>query len=622
MPEAIQSSGLERVEYQLSPGYVKSWGGKELLRELFANALDTGADYHIEFVPTPEYGRNMGIATVEDQAEGFPRAFLMMGGGEEKTNDQIGQFKEGLKIAMLVAARKKRMFSLETTGFAVDSVALESGQLGSGLAIYLDNSKIRSRGTRVRVQVTQGEFNKAVQLFGGIKAEGHTIRVAPIADPSQAAVWKDKGKMQKVFINGLEVQSTHCMFSYNLVGDGVKLHQNRDRTVVNWWEIKSKAVALLMATADEALIRKVFEFIFSKDDKSHGDIMELHRVDQAVESVWKRVALDVLSTHDLRNTRAETLRVCVESSYQPENNLIAREQGFTVLSNDKCGRFLSALFPVAAQAIEKAAKAKVKKIEKVANRSLTVAEREKITEVRARLQPFFEQELPPFRVFSRSYMDRDAVGYWMERKVWIRRDQLGTSGPAGVRNLLEISLHELCHWRSGAYDRTRSFEKALGFLAADLILSVKEINSVKPLAMTEVEHDWVLTLNGMLVSDRYQTLTMLGVRASLPIVPQKGDLAVTKQAEKLIKRCEGRGWIPVTVVPNEGGDLGYPDRVGHHFWSMTEKGKNVVLRFHQSRAEQGTSEYRVQAWYCYYEPNCSWSNMYEPLPPVSEEAVG
>ena len=173
MPGNAQSNP-ERVEYQLSSGYVKDWGMKEALRELFANALDEGAKYRVEFIPhDPDStsSRRKGVVEVCDEGGGLSREYLMMGGGESKTAEQIGQFKEGLKIAMLVAARQGREFSLRTAGFNVDRVALESGQLGRSLVVYLSDST-RYVGTSVRVEATQLEFNNAVRMFVNLNAVG------------------------------------------------------------------------------------------------------------------------------------------------------------------------------------------------------------------------------------------------------------------------------------------------------------------------------------------------------------------------------------------------------------------------------------------------------------------
>ena len=96
------------VEYPLSPKYIPSWSVMMALRELIANALDSKN--------SPSFTWKDGYAFIEDEGPGIPKPFWIIGEGN---HGEIGQFGEGLKLAMLVLARENRNVTVDTVGYQV-----------------------------------------------------------------------------------------------------------------------------------------------------------------------------------------------------------------------------------------------------------------------------------------------------------------------------------------------------------------------------------------------------------------------------------------------------------------------------------------------------------------------
>lgn len=87
------------IPLSLAPTYVRSWSVWEAVRELIANALDTG-DYVITFDEVE------GIVEIITYAGAIPVKHLLLGSGTKQARgDTIGQHNEGLKVALLVLAR-------------------------------------------------------------------------------------------------------------------------------------------------------------------------------------------------------------------------------------------------------------------------------------------------------------------------------------------------------------------------------------------------------------------------------------------------------------------------------------------------------------------------------------
>lgn len=463
----------ERVEYQISPEYVAHWTPTEMLREIIANALDTGAKYSIAYVAKTK------TVSVTDEGPGFMKRFLMLGGGEAKTSQQIGQFKEGLKLAMLVAARQQLPFRLETTEFVISRVAIEKTQLGGdGLVVYLQPPTGRP-GTRVTTSSTQKQYDAAVQLFACAEAKGSTLKRATIKDPNASCVWYDaaagRGK-QGIYVNGVYVQRGQTLFSYNITGLAAKASQNRDRNVISWWDVSTQASDLLLRTDDTEVIRIAVEEALSTKTDKWSDLGRTWRHEVSHTLLWKAAVEKAVVKLGMKNKTSSVLNICVAGPYvDAENILVAKEAGWTVLQfTGFAAQQMARLFQPVFEASKKSAADKV--LEPVAAKDLTEVEKTNIRTLRDFLLPFFgEGELAPIRLFSVHYTNEDSLAVWYKQCVWLRRSEVREPLDAtSIRRQLNSVIHEMSHKRSGAGDRTRDFENAICNFASDLVLRAPE----------------------------------------------------------------------------------------------------------------------------------------------------
>lgn len=88
----------EFIPLSIARNYVSSWGVLQAIRELIANAVDTGS-HSIYFE-----GDDLHI---ESFGGSIPREHLLLGSGSKtKNTDTIGQFNEGMKLALLILERE------------------------------------------------------------------------------------------------------------------------------------------------------------------------------------------------------------------------------------------------------------------------------------------------------------------------------------------------------------------------------------------------------------------------------------------------------------------------------------------------------------------------------------
>lgn len=92
---------METLSLSLSTKYVSHWGLWEAMRELFQNALDAEArGFHFYYRDTPE-----GLL-IGNEGTTLPRETLLLGvTDKEGSEDQVGKFGEGYKLALLVLCR-------------------------------------------------------------------------------------------------------------------------------------------------------------------------------------------------------------------------------------------------------------------------------------------------------------------------------------------------------------------------------------------------------------------------------------------------------------------------------------------------------------------------------------
>ncbi|HKT00903.1 MAG TPA: ATP-binding protein, partial [Rugosimonospora sp.] len=89
---------------------MQSWTVVRGLCELIANALDEDPHARVSWAD--------GVLTIADDGPGIPEEGLILG-YTSKTAQQIGQFGEGKKLAMLILARSRKVTSVrcDTVGY-------------------------------------------------------------------------------------------------------------------------------------------------------------------------------------------------------------------------------------------------------------------------------------------------------------------------------------------------------------------------------------------------------------------------------------------------------------------------------------------------------------------------
>lgn len=205
----------------ISPEYVKDWTLEMGVRELLQNALDTKKQFKCR---TSVVSKN-GYAQIIDDGPGLEIKHLALG-VSEKSGDAIGQFGEGLKLALLLFAREGLRIEVRSKDYKLIPAIRIGDYQTETLFFDVEEGLDSVTGTRIKFECTPEQLDEAKCYF------------PTEFKCSDKVKWVIKDKVSlpagRIFVNGSIVSTLDdAMFSYHLTGEEAKKLSNRDRTIVD-----------------------------------------------------------------------------------------------------------------------------------------------------------------------------------------------------------------------------------------------------------------------------------------------------------------------------------------------------------------------------------------------------
>ncbi|MFY1673969.1 hypothetical protein ACN27G_29120 [Plantactinospora sp. WMMB334] len=460
---------VDTLAYPISPDYVKSWTPVRALCELIANALDED--------PLARVGWADGVLTITDDGPGIPEEGLILG-YSSKTDQQIGQFGEGKKLAALVLARSTEIGAVrcETVGYGfiptVESRRLLGGLIpsrsaqGAEVLVYNLYRTDRARGTVITVACPQALAEEAISRFRALAEPGYRPPAAPgacVLDGTPGRVW----------IGGVLVSTVGgFLASYDLPLTDKAL-QNRDRTVIEAGALRDAVRAILAESEDQQVIDR-----FARHMLANGRLREPEQFFAQVDTPRPRAAWRAWGRTHL------PAKTYFTASGNEEAALDLVDLGYTEvtargLADYQRWRVMDLLGVEVARARQTRHYERTRrKTTWVAQRSLTEPERAVLAKashlVRRAIGPF---ALARVRVYSESEEEPCAQGFYSPRTgdVAILRDAL-TDRHETLATLVHEAAHRVGHRGGGRWvpirdyhDRTRGFERLLTEFATLLL---------------------------------------------------------------------------------------------------------------------------------------------------------
>lgn len=239
---------MKTYPLSLTRDYVSRWGMVEAVRELIQNSLDSSAPFKYEFVEDPD---NYNTYTLLLTSEGLtlgPHTLLLGATGKLHSNDSIGSFGEGYKLALLVLTRLEYDISILngplqwtpkfefSRDYGCEQLVVEE----TPLTHLVNNSLVFRVGNLSERDV---EEVRAVCLK--MQADIGGIRTTEMGE-----ILLDRPG--ELYVGSLFVCSTDMQYGYNVLPRYLKLE--RDRQTVGSWDLQCLTRDMWYATKDYEMI--------------------------------------------------------------------------------------------------------------------------------------------------------------------------------------------------------------------------------------------------------------------------------------------------------------------------------------------------------------------------------
>ena len=553
-PPRSEDVAAQRLTYPISPEYVKNWTSERALAELIANAIDEDPNFLMEW--------SDGVLTIEDSAHGIGDHGLMLG-LSTKDNTQIGQWGEGLNIALLVLVRDRKIgkICVETVGYSFSPIlvrqrlvsigTLDEKELPQMLAIDITPNE-RHMGTRITIECPEALANKA---------RGRFLHFTPnYAPPPQWGRVIGDGQPGRVYIGGVLVADKRkLIFSYDFSLEQAKSMQNRDRTVVDAQAQDRLIYQALEHLDDPELLQRWVEAALQEGKLGQAE----QHIPHSPHPSQKRAFVALGKT-----LYGEKGKVCYAGEYEDEEAILdCKDRGYTVLKSEIRSWYFTSLMKNMGISSAKSLYKKPPKPEVTEwckKSYLSKEEQETLATAISIVRAVFgDDAVGPCAAYESTRIegtDEDLAfgGFYTPNatgKIGIQRRNL-KSLVSTVRVLGHEAAHRLKH-RSSHYDwhdRSRGFEHQLDTMLGQALILLHENGAIKKLAASNeakakeeaeraktYEETHPTALMRHLITERMKTL---GIENIAELVERSGLPQSTVRGVIRGKRRRGRSECP------------------------------------------------------------------------------
>ena len=427
----------------LSPKYVKDWTIQEAIREIVQNYIDSKNEFKCHGYITHE--NNM--ATVKDYGTGLKLKHLVLGISEKGSNS-IGQFGEGLKLALLVFARDKKFIEIISNGKRITpeitySEEFETEMINLNIEDY---NNTQHKGTTINFECTEDELNAGKNYFLNYFKRTNKFE------------WVHTDNISKpggnIWVNGSKVgYIENATLSYHLESNENTTLLNRDRGIIDRDNLEGLVRKKLGNTRSLKWIKEYLQII--KDEIKCWEFkMTFYSFDilSKNKKLWKRGVTQVLGKN------------LVLKSSNPNINTQSKYNGYrlTNIENYYHRQILKHLgIPTANEVLN--TKIKMKNI---AQKELNKKELTNLQKAKELIKNNYKT-CGTVKVVINFESKANTLGMYNRKKdiIYIHQKVLNC-----YKDTIDVLLHETVHKHTGYSDCTSEFEDALTNLAVKFLL--------------------------------------------------------------------------------------------------------------------------------------------------------
>lgn len=283
-------SDIKKVPLSLSRNYVRNWGVVQGVRELIANALDQ-EDYDI-FCD--------GGISIHSYGGTIPENYLLLGNGSKtESTDSIGQFNEGLKIALLVLCREGVEVIIQN-GKDKWVPTLEHSEIYNTecLHINIESDYYQNEDcVKIEIQDLDDELIEEIEQNTLAMQGNYEKHTTPHGD-----ILLNEEHKGKIYVGGLFVDNFKSDYGFDFPPTEFAL--DRDRKSLKPFDIKWQTQYLweyVSKQEDEDLAKQILEGIDNKDESfEYASVSCTNSLKKEAENLYndKYSGKVVVSTYD------------------------------------------------------------------------------------------------------------------------------------------------------------------------------------------------------------------------------------------------------------------------------------------------------------------------------------
>lgn len=217
-------------EFPMSRSYVRHWGVCEGVREILQNALDSESLFEYKFIDDKLF-----VFSLRSRLD---TASLLLGNtSKADSEDTIGSFGEGYKLALLVLARAGKNPIVWNCDVKWAAGFQHSELYGAEIFTITEtplNSPTDGAAEGLTFEIGNLTTEEKQQIIGLCLPMQHKMHVGEVLETSYGNILTER--RGKLYVGGLFVCDTELEFSYDVKPQHIKLE--RDRQTIDSFELR------------------------------------------------------------------------------------------------------------------------------------------------------------------------------------------------------------------------------------------------------------------------------------------------------------------------------------------------------------------------------------------------
>lgn len=442
----------------ISPNYVSDWTIEEAIRELVQNMLDAKEEFGV-WAGT-RYDENQGMAVLKDDGPGLEMRHLVMG-ISEKSDESVGQFGEGLKLALLVFAREHRKIEIWSNGKIITpNISYNEEYETEMISLDIDDIdpkfKERTNGTIIKFECSEEELGTGKNYF-----------INYYKRDTDEFEWVDKDFTSlpggNIWVNGSLVgEIENAKFSYHLTGEEARESINRDRGSVDTEKLSRIIVKKFGEMRSLTMMKELFKMAKNRGNQDK-DFWEMrldfwsHYISRENRSLWKRAYTSVMGDAVITS---DDSAIDEQAKYQANAQVVNMGYKWNEIAKE-----------IGIETAKDTLKRKTKTIE-IKQKELNENEIKILKRAKKLIKQYYNP-VGRLKVVKEFVGEPGTTGQYDPSKdeITIHRSVL-----EGLHSAVDTMLHESIHKHSGFSDKTVGFERAYGKVATDLMVELLKNN--------------------------------------------------------------------------------------------------------------------------------------------------